>query len=396
MKLFHKIYVIAFMAVFVCGGALVLFLGQNDYSKNENRYLEKLPSFSWDTYRKGEYQDKLEKALTDQFPMRDVLTGLSTMYRKVAGLHDVGDVYLGKDHFYLDKKLEKDVSASQFGKNLASVKKFSDTYCPDLKLMLVPSPATVMEDKLPSFAKIYDESPYVKTAVEMFGERFIDVRGEFERQGYSDSIGFDECTEVLGGSNDRKDDGNLFFRTDHHWTHRGAFAGFCAYKGLDPGFMSRHYTYRVVSEDFLGTMYSRALDNGAVADTIAIPDVPEGLVVKAGEKEMPFYAMDKLKEKDQYAVYLGGNYPEVTITNPNLSALGDENQGKKLLIFKDSFANSLVPLLTWEYDEITMIDLRYEIRPMSMLMKQYQPDDVLVLYEFTTFAQSTEVARLGI
>jgi hypothetical protein len=59
----------------------------DEYSKNENRYLEKLPSLSWDAYKKGEFQDKMEKALTDQFPFRDVMTGLSTAYRKYAMLH---------------------------------------------------------------------------------------------------------------------------------------------------------------------------------------------------------------------------------------------------------------------------------------------------------------------
>ena len=149
-----------------------------------------------------------------------------------------------------------------------------------------------------------------------------------------------------------------------------------------------------MSEDFYGTMYSRALDNNAVPDSISIPEMPYELVVRSvlpsGEKDISLYDMDKLKEKDQYAVYLGGNDPCVTIDN----YLG--SKGGTLMVIKDSFANSIVPLLAREYSTIVMIDLRYETRSIHNLMDTYRPNDILVLYEISNFASSTEVAKLGL
>ncbi len=375
-KAFYVLYVTILIALFAGGGLFVLLKTPDEYSRNENRYLEKLPSLSWDAYKKGDFQNQMEKAVTDQFPMRDVLTGLSTSYRKYALLHDVGDVFLGEDNYYFDKKLEKDFPVKQFNKNLALVKKFFDTSgVPKKKVMLVPSPATILGDKLPAHAKIYDETPYVSAAKSMFLHDFIDVREDFKNA---------------------KDEKQLYFRTDHHWTHEGAYLGYKAFmeamgrdtRGRDD------ISYKEVSNEFYGTMYSRALDTGAVPDSISIPEMPYEVKVQSclpsAEKDIALYAMEKLNEKDQYAVYLGGNDPCVTIDNYLTS------NGGTLMIIKDSFANSLVPLLAMDYSKIVMIDLRYETRPMRMLLDTYRPDNLLVLYEMSNFASSTEVAKLGV
>ena len=446
MKVFKRVYVLVLVAFFLGGGVFLLLKDQADYSKNENRYLEKMPSFSFESYFDGEFQSKMDKAVTDQFPMRDVFTGLSTGMRKLAGLHDVGDVYLGKDGYYLDKKLEKDISYDQYKKNLASIKLFADRFTantgnPSLKVMLVPSPASIVSDKLPSLAKIYDDKPYFSAAKAVLGkDRIIDVRARFDivnemeglltpgesdtsaaagSDGGSDSDADGGSDGGAGGSDSDADGGSdgstggsdsdtgtadsasdgsdnsgnqLYFKTDHHWTHLGAYEGYAAYADA-VGLPQRTYSdfkFKKVSDDFYGTMFSRALDSGAEPDTIMIPEVPEAVLVSNDKGEIPLYDMSKLEEKDQYAVYFGGNYPSVKIIN------GFKSNKRKLLIFKDSFANSMVPMLLWDYSDIEMIDLRYETRPMKVIMDEFEPDEVLVLYELSNFASTGEVARLGV
>ncbi|MBQ7200232.1 MAG: hypothetical protein IJS24_02535 [Eubacterium sp.] len=409
-SLFRIIYVVVLMCFFTGIGITIAVKPQTDYSRNENRYLEKLPALTWDSYKSGEFGEQFDKAVTDQFPFRDFFTGMSTNYRKLMGFHDVGDVYLGKDHYYFDKKLEKDMALDACTTAIGAVKAFADTFhaeeptadavaevetaqtdgaadagaesgdgaetasatgratFKDIKVMLIPSPASVLKDDLPMFARIYDDEPYFEAAKSVFGEDFIDVREAFA-----------------------DDSPYLYFRTDHHWTHLGAYE---AYKVFEES-MGRtpipydSFNYKKVSDSFYGTMFSRALDNGAVPDSIEIPEVPGNPIVKAGEDEIPLYDMEKLDEKDHYAIYFGGNYPVVTIKNPHRS------EEKKLLVFKDSFANSFVPLLINEYSEITMIDPRYETRPMTMVMNTYKPDDVLVLFEMSNFVNTKEVLRLS-
>ena len=446
-SLFRIIYVVVLMCFFTGIGITIAVKPQTDYSRNENRYLEKLPALTWDSYKTGEFGEQFDKAVTDQFPFRDFFTGMSTNYRKLMGFHDVGDVYLGKDHYYFDKKLEKDMALDACTTALGAVKAFADTFradgatadagaesetaqadgatadagaesgdgaetasasgCAtfkDIKVMLIPSPASVLKDDLPMFARIYDDEPYFEAAKSVFGEDFIDVREAF-RAAVMAGTG----DRTVGGTGDRSGDGTadgagvgtpdqsandspyLYFRTDHHWTHLGAYE---AYKVFEES-MGRmpipydSFNYKKVSDSFYGTMFSRALDNGAVPDSIVIPEVTGSPIVKAGEDEIPLYDMEKLDEKDHYATYFGGNYPVVTIKNPHLS------EEKRLLVFKDSFANSFVPLLINEYSEITLIDPRYETRPMSMVMNTYKPDDVLVLFEMSNFVNTKEVLRLS-
>ncbi|MBQ4463529.1 MAG: hypothetical protein II915_03850 [Eubacterium sp.] len=433
-SLFRIIYVVVLMCFFTGIGITIAVKPQTDYSRNENRYLEKLPALTWDSYKSGEFGEQFDKAVTDQFPFRDFFTGMSTNYRKLMGFHDVGDVYLGKDHYYFDKKLEKDMALDACTTAIGAVKAFADTFhaeeptadavaevetaqtdgaadagaesgdgaetasttgratFKDIKVMLIPSPASVLKDDLPMFARIYDDEPYFEAAKSVFGEDFIDVREAF-RAAVMAGTGDGTSDGAGDGTTDQSADDSpyLYFRTDHHWTHLGAYE---AYKVFEES-MGRtpipydSFNYKKVSDSFYGTMFSRALDNGAVPDSIEIPEVPGNPIVKAGEDEIPLYDMEKLDEKDHYAIYFGGNYPVVTIKNPHRS------EEKKLLVFKDSFANSFVPLLINEYSEITMIDPRYETRPMTMVMNTYKPDDVLVLFEMSNFVNTKEVLRLS-
>ena len=64
--------------------------------------------------------------------------------------------------------------------------------------------------------------------------------------------------------------------------------------------------------------------------------------------------------------------------------------GKTLFVIKDSYANSMIPLLTPHYQRIYVVDLRYYNGRLSALMKQMEPEegmDVLVLYNCIHFLE---------
>ena len=85
------------------------------------------------------------------------------------------------------------------------------------------------------------------------------------------------------------------------------------------------------------------------------------------------YDTDRLMTNISYDVFLSGASPFITITNTSVS-------NKELVIFRDSFASSLAPLLISEYSKITLIDTRYM---MSTLLKdfiEFNNQDVLFLY----------------
>ena len=81
---------------------------------------------------------------------------------------------------------------------------------------------------------------------------------------------------------------------------------------------------------------------------------------------------------DKYQVFLGGNYPELKIKTNN------KNE-KNLLIIKDSYANSFIPFLINDYENICAIDMRYFKEDLKEYMAENEINEVLILYNMTNF-----------
>ena len=147
---------------------------------------------------------------------------------------------------------------------------------------------------------------------------------------------------------------------------------------------------RASSRCFYGTLYSKAPDFSAQPDSFFLPsNLPDARVFVNSEKTVSIYDRSRLESKDKYAVYFGGNFGRIDIY-PEESSQAD----RTLLIIKDSFANSLVPFLLSHYSQITMLDFRYCNRPLSELMQEIHPDETLVLYEISNFAQDRDFFKI--
>ena len=106
--------------------------------------------------------------------------------------------------------------------------------------------------------------------------------------------------------------------------------------------------------------------------------------VEEEEKTASIYDAEKLKTKDAYAVFLGGNHSVVDIQTT-------VRNGRKLLVLKDSYANSFVPFLLPYYEEIVMVDPRYYYDTMDDIVSLYEINEVLFLYNANTFFQDTSL-----
>ena len=137
-----------------------------------------------------------------------------------------------------------------------------------------------------------------------------------------------------------------------------------------------------------GTLYSKVLLPDSVYDEVDYcPDITIESADCDGTVTDSLYDLAALEKKDKYELFLGGNYAKAVLRT------GVEN-GKHLLLIKDSFANSLVPFLCGDYETITMVDLRYcreKIQPLAD-----EADDVLVLYEITNFAADGNLFKLNL
>ena len=92
------------------------------------------------------------------------------------------------------------------------------------------------------------------------------------------------------------------------------------------------------------------------------------------EKDILIYDMAKAQGEDPYEMFLSGAISLITIENPNATT------DKELIIFRDSFASSLAPLLAEGYAKMTLVDIRYIRSDMLSQFITFENQDVLFIY----------------
>lgn len=86
------------------------------------------------------------------------------------------------------------------------------------------------------------------------------------------------------------------------------------------------------------------------------------------------YNFKKLTGYDKYDIYLSGATPLIEISNAN------NKTNKTLVIFRDSYASSLAPLLMEGYSKITLVDTRYISPKILNEYVDFENADILFLY----------------
>ena len=366
----QAIFVCLYFLVLVLLAALTFFLPAKTFSPNENRNLSQMPELSGDTLLSGEFQTGLSDFLSDQIPGRDFWIGMNTEVKKLLGKQEINGVYLGKDGYYFQQFTDSSYSPTRMQGIFSLMNSFAQAQTVPVTVMPVPTPGVVLADKLPANAPMYDADSVWSALQSTLPEGcVVDLR-----QSFADA------------------EQALYYRTDHHWTAQGAYLAYkayCAQRGITPKALE-DFALKTVSEEFYGTIYSKTLDSAAKPDAIQAPqNLPQlSISFDRNDAEESLYDESKLAEKDKYAYFFGGNYGMVDIQT-------QANNGKRLLIVKDSFANSMVPYLLEEYEQIVMIDLRYYSGKVSQVVEESGITEILFLYEMTNLLTDTGIAKLG-
>ena len=384
------LYICGVIGALAVGGICIFALPQQTYSAQENRYLTTRPQITADGIFSGEVQQDLTGAANDQFPGRDLWMRTATTSQYLLYHRELNGVYIGKDGYLFEKIVDSDLSEENYRKNIGFITALRENADTEVSVMLVPTAGTVLSEQLPTRAVLYNPTPYEQLGDELCeadSVRWMTLRDDLVRTAH------DSMRPV-------------YFKTDHHWTTDGAYVGAAAYlqaHGITPA-AQETYDVQVKSDRFYGTLYSKVAGlPGEKPDELELPmQLPQEIRIETsgapadalsgnGIHEMPqlsgIYDLSKLDSKDKYAVYFGGNYGSLTITNP--SAQTD----RKLLVFKDSYANSMVPYLIGSYAQITMIDLRYYNESVSALTEQGW-DEILVCYEMSNFIKDKNLFKI--
>jgi len=89
---------------------------------------------------------------------------------------------------------------------------------------------------------------------------------------------------------------------------------------------------------------------------------------------LPIYTLEKADGSDPYEIFLSGPKSLLRIENPQ------NTSGRRLVIFRDSFASSLAPLLLEGYSRVTLVDIRYLSPAQLGRYLTFTDQDVLFLY----------------
>ena len=341
-------------------------------SVQENRMLATKPKFRLSSLISGDYDEKFEAYMDDQFVGRDMWRKLKVTVDRIGGSRLENGVYIGTNGQLLEQIEVAD--KNHLAANIKAIKSFSESQSKiPVRMMLVPDAANVLNHSLPALAKPEDQT-------QMFS---------MVRKDLGDSVEWIDVSTELNKHKTEK----IYYKTDHHWTTLGAFYAFQAaapYLGIE-GDLSGKYVSYAVSDSFNGMLASKSGVNLGEMEQIDIyvpTEEDTDLIVDyvdEGKLSTSLYDSSKLKEKDQYTVFLGGNSSLLDIRTVSTST-------KRLLLVKDSFANSFIPFLTPYYREIVVVDPRYYSGTINDLMDSYRISEVLFLYSGNTFFKDNNIS----
>lgn len=341
-------------------------------SVQENRMLATKPKFRLSSLISGDYDEKFEAYMDDQFVGRDMWRKLKVTVDRIGGSRLENGVYIGTNGQLLEQIEVAD--ENHLAANIKAIKSFSESQKKiPVRMMLVPDAANVLNHSLPALAKPEDQT-------QMFS---------MVRKDLGDSVEWIDVSTELNKHKTEK----IYYKTDHHWTTLGAFYAFQAAApslGIE-GDLSGKYVSHAVSNSFNGMLASKSGVNLGEKEQIDIyvpTEEDTDLIidyVDEGKRSTSLYDSSKLKEKDQYTVFLGGNSSLLDIRTVSTST-------KRLLLVKDSFANSFIPFLTPYYREIVVVDPRYYSGTINDLMDSYRISEVLFLYSGNTFFKDNNIS----
>jgi len=330
-------------------------------SDSERRPLTQFPAVKLETIADGRFMKDFESYSLDQFPLRDNFRTVKSLFHYyVLGQKDNNDIYL---HEGYAAKQEYPLNPDSVNHALERFNHIYDKYLEGSKVYMtvVPDKGYYLAEKAGQLSLDY-------------GTLFDLMKNGMPWAEYIDLTGSLSLTD--------------YYRTDTHWRQENLFPAaqtICDAMGISAPEQIRS---RAVDRPFYGVYYGQA----------ALPMEPDVLAVLEAEylkdctvfdhetgKTTAVYDMTKLDSRDLYDVYLSGARAMLTIDNPHGKA------DRELIVFRDSFGSSMVPLLIQDYSKVTLVDTRYISSDLLDQFVDFHGQDVLFLYSSLILNSSSAI-----
>ncbi len=333
-----------------------LLFPRKTFSNSERRYLSEPPKLSAADLKNWAFDDAVETYLADQLPARDALVGLNAYTVLLSGRQVSEEIWRDRDGYLVEAPVN--VAPDQIDKRMKRIAALGEKTGLPVYVMAVPSTGYVRRGTLPrALGKLYQDEAIL--------QRIYDSPG---------------IVPVALGETFLKEGQGWYYRTDHHWTGAGAYAAYRLFMAAaDREALAYDSFYHHTVAGYVGSTRSRSALWLAKPDTLTIDepmDTPVTVAFSDDDKvydSLFFY--DHLTEYDWYPLFLDGNHPVTMVENQRVAA-----DAPTLILVKDSFGNTLAPLLVPTYRKVVLVDPRYYRGSVADLCREHGADEILFCY----------------
>ncbi len=376
--LFNKIKILLFLIlVYTIAFFNINALIKNDGTKISYIDNKTIPTFSLPENKEelftGEYFNNLSNVLTENFVRRNEFIEEYFIFNRLIGKNYMNNILIDKDEnlqYYFSPLTEEEYTNIYNGLN--DINDYFKTVNTDYYMFKIPSKNEFYKDLYYDYT-IENENIYIKEI-----SNYITQNLDFKYYNLNQYF------------NSLEDAPQLYYKTDHHWNNIGSYLGYSyiysilsnnysignkvsviGTEGVDNVFSGSRarqigYGYRnnQIKDDFY---YNLTNDTNKYTMNIYGEEYSGGYEI--------FYFTDILNDIDKYenlyGVFMGGDYPLVTISNDTV------DNDYTTLIIKDSYTNAILPYLASHFKNTIVVDLRYSDEPISYYVNEYNPDITL-------------------
>ncbi len=388
------------------------FFARPERSENEKRELTPFPTFTLESFLNGEYTAQVSLWFADTYPLRESMIEANAGIESLYGIRGEQIVGGGSgDDIPTNRPADVVFNPTDDGKgdtfegtytngDTAYQLYFFNQQNSDSYVALINEFASQVEGQ----AQVYDMIAPLHYAIALSDDTVKKFNAsscaeaiDYMYSNLSDSIRAVDTLPYLASHNDEY----LYFRTDHHWTARGAYyayLAFCDTKGIEPTPLEDYERYQF--DGFLGTFYANANQPAAMKNN---PDYVEAFIPIGINREdvydsdgnyVDWYSIvytgaDKYDAANKYLAFLGGDHPLIKIQNPNVT------DGSSIVVIKESYGNAFVPFLVDSYEYVYVIDYRKWSGSLSDFVLDTGIDDVLFLNVVSNTSTSQRLKELS-
>lgn len=344
-KLKNKITSLSFVIFILLIFIFNIIIKDNLISLTERRKLEQFPNITIKNLLDGSFFNKFDKYTTDQFIMRDNLR-LFKAKIELATKTNYNNLYL-KDNFIIEQTFPLDINSIE---NITNKINFiKENYLKNNKIYF-----SIIPDKNYFINDNNLKIDYNKL-VELMNKNLKDIN-------------YIDISNNLTLNN--------YYKTDTHWKNETLKDIANIFSNKMNFNISNNYKEEFIT-DFYG-VYANRLPVNIEPDKIKIltNDIINNSTIYNYEtqKEENIYNLNKVNSNDKYDIYLSGPVSLLKITNK------EAKSKKDLIVFRDSYGSSIIPLFIEGYKTITVVDTRYISPNLLSNYIEFKSQDVLFLY----------------